>query len=449
MNLTDDELRTRLRDLETVLEISKAITAEKDLDRLLGMILNGATQLLRADRSSLFLVDEKRGELYSRIAQKSEIREIRFPMTAGLAGHVSRTKEILNIPDAYDDPRFNRDFDKKTGYRTKSVLCIPLVTHEDRVVGVLQVINKAGGGPFGDYDISILNALSSHAAIVLDNAALVQHYLEKQKIKQSMEIARSIQMGLLPKEGVRIPGFSIEGWSQACDAVGGDYYDYLELPGGLLGMIIGDVSGHGVGSALLMATSRAFLRGLALKEQHPTLILQALNDLLVRDMGGEKFMTLFCGILDPASGEFFYASAGHDAPIYYRASDDSFVDLESTGIPLGIMEGFAFEEGMRFKFSPNDQILFMTDGIWEPMNASGVSFGKARMREIMRRDRALSPGDVLRKIYGEMLVHTNGVPQKDDITMILIRRDPVAAGPAAAGEVPAAVAAGPEGKGGA
>ncbi len=421
--IPDADLGTRLHDLETLLEISKAITAEKDLDRLLGIILGGASKLLRADRSSLFLVDEARGELYSRIAQKSEIKEIRFPMKMGLAGHVATAREILNIPDAYDDPRFNRAFDKQTGYRTKSVLCIPLVTHEDKVVGVLQVINKAGGGPFDGYDIKILNALGSQAAIVLDNAALVRHYVEKQKIRQAMEIAKQIQVGLLPKEGMSLPGFSIEGWSQACDEVGGDYYDYLDLPGGRLAVIIGDVSGHGVGSALLMATSRAFLRGLALREPEPTRILMALNDLLVRDMGGEKFMTLFCGMLDPVGGDFFYASAGHDAPIHYRAADDSFADLESTGIPLGIMEGFAFEDGARFRMGPGDQILFMTDGIWEPMNEAGVSFGKDRIKEIMRRDRGRPLRDVIQTIHRAMLEYTHGAPQKDDISMILVRRE--------------------------
>ena len=156
-----------------LLEVIKAMSAETDFDRLLQLIMEETTRAMQADRSTLFLVDRERGELWSRIAQRLQQKEIRFKSHLGIAGHVATTGEKLNIPEAYDDPRFNQEVDRQTGYRTKTILCMPVRNKTGNVVGVLQVLNKQAG-VFNPSDEEMLDALASQAAVALENAKLYE-----------------------------------------------------------------------------------------------------------------------------------------------------------------------------------------------------------------------------------------------------------------------------------
>jgi diguanylate cyclase (GGDEF)-like protein len=157
--------------LSILLKIGLRLTAERDLERLLLMIIEETTAVMEADRSSLFLIDREKGEMWAKIAQGAETEEIRFPVGTGIAGTVGKTGEIINIPDAYEDPRFNREIDRKTGYRTRSILCAPLRNMQGTIIGAVQVLNKRSG-PFTADDEALLTALASQAAIALENADL-------------------------------------------------------------------------------------------------------------------------------------------------------------------------------------------------------------------------------------------------------------------------------------
>ena len=310
-----NELERRVEDLTEILKIARSLTAEKNLDELLHLIIESATRVMHADRSSLFLVDEEKKELYSKIAQGS--KEIRFSIGAGIAGVVAQTKTIINISDAYQDSRFNQEFDRKSGYCTRTILCSPLVTHEGKVVGVLQVLNKAQG-TFSAYDEYLLQALANHAAIALDNAQLIGHYLEKQRLQQSLSIAREIQQSFFPQIPPQFESYDIYGTSLSCDETGGDYFDFIPVTEHQIAIAVGDVSGHGLGSALVMVAARASLIGFLDLQLDISQILTRMNRQLTRDNSSEKFMTLLVGILDMKQHTFQYTSAGHDAPLFFQ-----------------------------------------------------------------------------------------------------------------------------------
>jgi HD-GYP domain-containing protein (c-di-GMP phosphodiesterase class II) len=176
-----DKLRQRVEKLGGILEVAKALVAERDLDRLLQLIVGAAARVVAADRCSLFLVDRERGELWSKVAQGVDMKEIRFPMGRGIAGAVAETNKSMNIPHAYKDPRFNKGVDKQTGYRTRSILCVPMRSVEGEVVGVLQALNKLNHKPFTEEDEELLSALGGQAAAAVNNALL------HQEIQQMME----------------------------------------------------------------------------------------------------------------------------------------------------------------------------------------------------------------------------------------------------------------------
>ena len=266
------------RDLKTILGIAKAMSGERDLDRLLDLIIGAVSELSGADRTSLFLVDAERQELWTRIAQGGG--RIRLPLGSGIAGAVAASAISINIPHAYADPRFNRDIDRRSGYITRSILCMPLVNHQGAVVGVIQALNKRTLEPFGTYDEQVLAALCGNAAVAIDNAQLVTRDRERQRMERDLEVARQIQLGLLPAAPPENPGWRLAAWAQSCDQTGGDYYDFIELGDGRLDVVVGDVSGHGIAAALLMSTARAFLRALHEQEEPPGAMMTRLNRLL-------------------------------------------------------------------------------------------------------------------------------------------------------------------------
>jgi HD-GYP domain-containing protein (c-di-GMP phosphodiesterase class II) len=173
-----DQLQQRLAKLSSLLEVAKALAAERDLDRLLNLIVKSAAQVVDADRCSLFLVDRERGELWTKVAQGMGMQEIRISMDLGVAGAVATKGEVINLPDAYADPRFNGSIDKQTGYRTRAILCVPMRSAEGEVVGVVQALNKKGGGAFDSEDEELLGALGGQAAAAVNNA-LLHHEIEQ------------------------------------------------------------------------------------------------------------------------------------------------------------------------------------------------------------------------------------------------------------------------------
>jgi len=413
----------QVRDLTAVLEVSRAMNAEGDFDQLLQLIVTETTRVMDADRSSLFLVDPDTNELYSKIAEGTGLREIRFPIGTGIAGSVAESRQTINIPDAYQDTRFNQAFDKTTGYKTQSILCMPLITHEGKVVGVVQVLNKNDGEPFTDYDEYLLGAFASQAAVAIDNNQLIVHYLEKQKIQQALQVACEIQQRLLPDKPPVLDGFDIAARSQACDETGGDYYDFLPLGDDELGLVLGDVSGHGVGAALLMATARATLRALVgTASGDISELFSRVNNLLEGDMEDEQFMTMFYGVINLPGRHLIYTSAGHDSPLFYHAAKDDFSELEATSFPLGMFEEADFPRSPKIQIEIGDILLVMTDGIWEAMNHTGETFGRERVMQAVRQMKALSAQEIADGLYAAVDDFRGLTPVRDDMTMIVMKR---------------------------
>ncbi|MCE9584300.1 MAG: PP2C family protein-serine/threonine phosphatase, partial [Planctomycetes bacterium] len=355
----------------------------------------------------------------ARIAQKAAT-VIRFPIGKGIAGHVAATKEIVNIADAYQDPRFNPEFDRKTGYKTQTILCAPLLTRDNEVIGVLQVINKKDGA-FSLYDEAFLLAFGSQCAMSLENARLLKDYVEQQKTKQAMSIARNVQQGLLPKAAPDLPGWDIAWKSIACDETGGDYFDFVPLPDGRLGVAIGDVSGHGMGPALLMASARSFLQALSRQTSNPASVLPTLNDLVSRDMESERFITLFYGALDPLTGDLRYSSAGHDPPFLLRANGFC-EELDSTGVPLGILSGSDFPCVEVAPMGPGDILILSTDGVWEAMNPADQSYGREKFRAVLESVKGQGAKTIVDTVYEDVIRFCAGAAQRDDFTLVVVKR---------------------------
>jgi sigma-B regulation protein RsbU (phosphoserine phosphatase) len=326
------------RNLDALLRVSKALASEIRLDDLLQVIVEKAAEVMDPDRATLFLYDEARNELWSKTTQRLEIKEIRLPLGVGIAGNVAKIRRAINIPDAYADARFDPGFDKETGYRTHSILCWPLTGNEDRLIGVIQVLNKKDQEVFDEVDESLLAGLSAHITVALERARLIEAYVEKERMEEALKLAHDIQMSMLPKI---FPPFPERGESDIFAAiapakeVGGDFYDFFFIDEDHPCFAIGDVSGKGVPASLFMAVTKTLFKATAGDGGTPDEILARLNAEICRDNESCMFVTLFCGILNIRTGQVAYSNGGHNLPYYLRR--DGVSPLENFGGRAGRM----------------------------------------------------------------------------------------------------------------
>ncbi len=384
--------RKEVRDLQVILGVARAMSAAMDLDHLLELILDSVRRVLNAERASLFLYDPVTNELHSKIAHGTG--EIRFPANAGIAGAVAQGRRLINIPDVYEDPRFNRDVDRKTGYVTRCLLTVPLIGNDSQLVGVVQVLNKVGG-VFNTYDERLAEALAAQIGVALQRARLMQHLVQKKQLESSLAIAREIQQSLLPKKSPKVLGYDVAGWSQPTEETGGDCYDYIPLPGSRLAVNIADATGHGIGAALVISEMRALLRALSAQGRQPAEVLTEANRWLCADKLESRFVTAFFGILDPSRHRLEYASAGQGPLFWYHAAGNTVLTTGSTGMPMGMVDPLDVEAAPPMDFAPGDLSVLLTDGFLEAEDPQGQAFGKERVSQIIRDNAAGSAADLI------------------------------------------------------
>jgi len=418
------DIEHELRNLNALLEVSKALSSEIQLDNLLQVIVQKTTEVMDADLSSLFLYDAGRNELWSKIAEKlGQLQEIRLPVGVGIAGDVAKTRKGANIAYAYADPRFNPDFDRQTGYRTCSILCLPMLSSKGKLVGVIQVLNKKGGGVFDERDESLLAALAAHAAVALERAQLTEAYVEKQRMEEALQLAHDIQMSMLPKRFPPFPHrpeFDLYATIEPAREVGGDFYDFMLLDEDRLYFAIGDVSGKGVPAALFMSVAKTLLKVTAIKVSRPDAVLAELNNELCRDNDAGMFVTIFCGILHIPSGELEYSNGGHNPP-YVLSQNGAVQPLDNTGgMALGVLEDVTYRAKKRI-LRAGDRLFLYTDGVTEAMDRTGNFFSDRRLQEFLQRAHGSSPTELIRGVVNEVKRFSCGAEQSDDITTLAIQ----------------------------
>ena len=244
---------------------------------------------------------------------------------------------------------------------------------------------------------------------------------ELRENEEQFQVARDIQQRLFPKSAPVLPGFDIAGASHPAEATGGDYFDYLPMLHDRLGVLVGDVTGHGVGPALLMAETRAYLRVLTGRREDVGEILTRANGILAEDVGCERFVTLCLGQLDPATRSMNYASAGHPAGFLLDAQGKIKQRLPRTGIPLGVRHDTQYTSSAPIPLAPGDLILLVTDGIEESVAPDDSFFGIDRALEVVRFNQTKPAQQIVEALYRAVREFAQGAPQEDDVTAIVIK----------------------------
>jgi serine phosphatase RsbU (regulator of sigma subunit) len=374
-----------------------------------------------AVRRGFIAIRDAHGELAVRAhrsREKGSMASEKIEVSRTLVGKVLESGKAVLTSDAEADPDFSaaRSIHR---LRIKAAICVPLIV-ENNVIGLVYGDNREKPGALTKDHLSILTALASVAAVSVEKFRLRSEYEAKLKIEQALAIARSIQLNFLPAEPPAIEGLEVWGKSDSCDETGGDYYDFFPMQDRGLRVVIADVTGHGVGPALLMATVRAALRALY-TEPSPSKLMARLNDFIRDDVNDGRFITAFLADIDPRDGTLTHVGAGHMPPIWCRARDGSTHLVASHGPPLGVLGGLEFKPGTTLPIASGDALLFTTDGIIEAANEAGEQYGLPRLRSLVAEHAggtAQALGEAVRAAVDDFV---QGRPLRDDATLVAVK----------------------------
>ncbi|MFM2090202.1 MAG: hypothetical protein RLZZ127_691 [Planctomycetota bacterium] len=409
--------RTELR--EAQVQVEQVINAgdllsHLDVEILLVKIVETMLSATHAQVAAL-LTPDAAGVMQVRVPwgfPEDVVRRVRFLDGTPVVDRVAAGDGAVCLEGAQVGQRL--DLDAIAPIRITALLALPL-SARGRTQGVLVLANPEDG--FDEHRQRLARTLCAMAAIALDNALLVKATLDRDRLQQEMDLARSVQTGMYPVGGLELPGLAAEGASRPCDETGGDYYTYLERDGHLLAMI-GDVSGHGIGAALFTTMAHAVITQQLRAGVQLEPAFMALNDALSHGQSG-RFMTAALVELDPVTRVFRYVSAGHNPLLWIHQGEPRW--LESCGMPMGIMAGAAYPPPAPLVGAPGDLLILYTDGFTEAADPANELYGDDRLAAAAARAAAGGPGDVLKTMVADVDRFADGRPLADDLTMVVIR----------------------------
>lgn len=427
----------RVHEQVALLDLSQQLLGHLDLDDLMHYLVVEARRLLSADAAALLLANADRTVLRFRAASGWRSNPVahayQVPVASTGSGTVMETrKPLVWDGDDEEEPSAGAEEEmpmltwlREEGFRSAAI--VPLIADENPI-GTL-VVDSRHVRSFDDEDVRFLQLMANQAAIAIEKARLRQEELERHRMEKELSVGRQIQLSMLPESCPMVPGWQFGAIYEAAKQVGGDFYDFFRVPNGeqeQWGLVIADVSDKGVPAALFMALSRTTIRNTALRGRPPAEALTWANRFIREDSQSDMFLTAFYAVLNTDNGRLTFCSAGHNRPLWWRAQEKDFQELDTDGIVLGVLDDISLAE-QSVEVAPGDALLFYTDGVTEALNEEMEEFGLERLKTAvsttLTTDPAASPDDLIDAILGAVHAFTGAADQYDDITLLVVRRD--------------------------
>lgn len=412
--LTGDP-REDARSLEVLLDTIAAVSANIDLESVLSDIVDRSLVVTHAERAVLFLGGTP-DDVVIRMARDREGKDLAEPVTysrsvlrrcmeqgAAVLSTVQSDDEALQLGKSVYD------------LKLRAVMCTPMVVR-DRTIGAIYVDSRAVRREFNARDLALFEAISAQLAVSLENARLHRDSLEKMRLQKDVEVARRIQGHLLPKVPQHIPGLDLALHFSAADQASGDAYDIVPMSNQRVALMVGDVTGHGLGASLLSHASQAAMRSYLELDVAPQEVVTRLNQRLVDSVEAGNFLSLLLVVLDPVSRTLRYVNAGHPGLVLCRASGATV--MEKTGMVLGVVGGQVYQASTEVQLQPGDVLLLRSDGVDECMSPSREVFGDDRLLAVLQANRSRSAREILDAVRHAVEAHAGGAGPQDDVTMI-------------------------------
>jgi len=396
------------------------LAAPEALPKLLREIIEVGKVAIVAESGVLWLREGLAGELMMVVPSADE--PARLLPGEGLAGECGASLRITNVTDCRNDERFKASPLPAGPFEIRSLLSVPIIGSDNSLLGVMQWLG-AHPGQFDRHDEWIAPALAAQAAIAIQHSRMTDELLANAILQQEVAVAREIQMSTLPGIMPEVPGYDLHGGFLPTDHTGGDLFD-LALLNGKLFMLLGDATGHGFGPALSATQMQAMLRVAFRCGTDLDSAYMHVNNQLNEDLPDDRFITAFMGFLDPVEHEVEFHSGGQGPILHFRAADSRCEWHKPTSFPLGIMDLGDTTPARRLALEPGDVLALISDGIYEYAAPDGSHFGEEGVARVMRDAHRLPMAVLGRQLVEAAFAFGSGVPQADDITLVLIKRLP-------------------------
>jgi len=412
--------------LRMLLDITKTISRSLDLKEVLGLVMDTLDSLIPYDAAGIYLVDCSQTPRSDGVVDENcvfhtetvrgydidHLKELRLKMGEGLIGRVAVTGKPHISPDVNKDPQYINARPK-----TRSEMVAPIISN-DEVIGVFDLESDELNAYAKD-DLEVLMLLASQVAIIIEKVMLHDELIEKKRLQTQLEVARQVQLELLPAKDPELTGFDISAYNFPTEEVSGDYYDWVRIYDDQIGVVIADVSGKGVPAALLMAFLRASLRAATHIGYAPHISMSKVNYLLWESIESNQFVTAFYGILDATNRTLAYANAGHNPPLLIDPDGEARFD-ERGGVPLGMFRDTRYYEHY-LTIAPGEILVLYTDGVTEAANPGGEEYGLKRLIEAVKKNCNLAARELIESIHQDVINWTDGLGATDDVTFFIIK----------------------------
>src|SRR5205809_7163057 len=411
--------------LRMLLDITKKISRSLDLQEVLNLVMDTLDSLIPYDAAGIFLVkcsDKSavaEGEEPCVFQAESvrgydidELTNLHLKLGEGLIGQVALTSEPVTSPDVRKNPNYIN-----ARRETRSEMVAPIISNTE-VIGVFDLESDELNA-YSEDDLEVLMLLASQVAIIIEKVMLHEQLIEKKRLEGQLEVARQVQLELLPASDPQMFGFDISAYNFPTEEVSGDYYDWVRIHDDEIGIVVADVSGKGVPAALLMAFLRASLRAATHIGYSPQISMAKVNYLLWESIERNQFVTAFYGIFDGTNRTLAYSNAGHNPPLLLDVNGNAHFE-ERGGVPLGMFRDSRYYEYYA-TIEPGQMLVLYTDGVTEAMNPSGEEYGGQRLVAAALRGRHLSARELIDFIHRDVIGWTDGRGAHDDVTFFIIK----------------------------
>jgi sigma-B regulation protein RsbU (phosphoserine phosphatase) len=415
-----DPLLSTVDKLRMLLDITKTISRSLDLDEVLNLVMDTLGSVLPYDAAGIYMIESGDDEanpyvFKSKVIRGYEIFELiepRLKLGEGFIGRVAENGHAIISPDVSTDSRY---FPART--RTKSEMVAPIVSN-DKVIGVFDLESDSLNA-YTEDDLSLLQLLTSQVAIIIEKVRLHEQLVEQKRIQAQLEIARQVQLELLPDNDPKLENFDISAYIFPTEEVSGDYYDWVRIFDDQIGITVADAVGKGIPAALLMAFLRASLRAGAQVGYASHIALSKINDLLWDSVEDNQFITAIYGMLDVTNRTFVFSNAGHNPPIVVSPGGD-YRFVEYGDLPLGMFRGIRYHQHF-IRFDRGQVMVIYTDGITEAAKENGEEYGQERLAKRILEGIGLSAKELIDHIRKDVADFTERKFLDDDGTLFVVK----------------------------
>ena len=410
--------------LRMLLDITRKISQSLDLQEVLNLVMDTLDSLIPYDAAGIFVV--KCDEVKVAEAEEpcvfqaeavrgydiDELTNLHLKIGEGLLGQVARTAQPVNSPDVRSEPLYIN-----ARGETRSEMLAPIISNTE-VIGVFDLESDELNA-YSEDDLEVLMLLAAQVAIIIEKVMLHEQLIEKKRLEGQLEVARQVQLELLPAKDPQLAGYDISAYNFPTEEVSGDYYDWVKIFDDQIGLVIADVSGKGVPAALLMAFLRASLRAATHIGYSPQVSMAKVNYLLWESIERNQFVTAFYGILDATNRTLAYTNAGHNPPLLLTG-DGNHRFIERGSLPLGMFKDTRYHEYYQ-TIEPGEMLVLYTDGVTEAQNRKGEEYGRDRLARAVKANQTLSARDLIAAVHKEVIEWTDGKGATDDVTFFVIK----------------------------